>query len=157
MGESKLFGGDLGDCIVTFGGDRDLVGDGGLVKAIKEVGLCLELLHGARMVLARGVSVPSLLGSTMLGEGLPAYSLGMSSDILPSDRLLSSEIANLSTVAGERCRGVFGVGGAGLLAPIMFSKRARRSDTGFYGYHQHPNQTAHSQQTYNGRAVRVFF
>jgi hypothetical protein len=55
------FGGDFGDCTVTFGGDL-LVGDLGGEKAIMDVGLGFGVLHGIRpTVPARGVTVPAPL------------------------------------------------------------------------------------------------
>lgn len=132
-GDAYCFGGDFGDWTMTFGGDLDLdlVGDLGGEKAIIDVGLGLELLHGMRTVLARGVTVPAPFRFVRLGELRPIRSLGMSSDMRPSLLLLSSATASRSFGAGERCRGVAGAGCEGLLELIMFSNRARRSETGF--------------------------
>jgi hypothetical protein len=134
IGDPYCLGGDLGDWIMTFGGDLDLdldlVGDLGGEKAIMDVGLGLELLHGMRTVLARGVTVPAPFRFVRLGEFRPIRSLGMSSDMRPSLLLLSSATASRSFGAGERCRGVAGAGCEALLELIMFSKRARRSETG---------------------------
>jgi hypothetical protein len=66
--ESKDFGGDLGDCTITFGGDLDLAADLGGEKAIIEEGLGLGLLQGVRIVLARGVIEPAPLKFIRPGE-----------------------------------------------------------------------------------------
>jgi hypothetical protein len=55
----------------------------------------------------------------------------MSNDMRPSVLLLSSETANRSAGAGERFRGVAATGADDLFVLSKFSKRARRSDTGF--------------------------
>jgi hypothetical protein len=128
---SKDFGGDLGDCTMTLGGDLDLAADLGGEKAIIEVGLGFGLLHGMRIVLARGVTEPAPLKLFRLVELRFMWSRGMSNDLRPF-ALLSSETASRSVGAGERCRGVAGAGAGALLALSKFSKRARRSDTGFY-------------------------
>lgn len=155
IGESKDFGGDFGDCTMTLGGDLDLdfdflVGDLGGEKTIIDVGLGFGLLQGIRTLLDRGVTEPAPLRFVRLGEFLPRRSLGMSSDMRPSALLLSSATANRLVGAGERCRGVAGAGVEGLLEFIIFSKRARRSDTGFYiipSAHASPHITCHVQWT----------
>jgi hypothetical protein len=128
-------GGDLGDWIMTLGGDLDLdfdfLGDLGGEKAIIDVGLGLELLHGDRSVLERGVTEPAPFRFVKLGELRPARSRGMSNDMRPPP-LLSSATASRLLGPGERCRGVPGADGELLFALSIFSKRARRSDTGFY-------------------------
>lgn len=118
---------------MTFGGDldRDLVGDLGGEKATMEVGLGFGLLHGARRVLDRGVTVLAPWRLVRLGELKPACSLGISNDMRPSPLLPSSATASLLLGAGERCRGVVGFGAGALFALNMFSNLARRSDTGF--------------------------
>ena len=58
-------------------------------------------------------------------------SRGMSSEMRPSVRRLSSGAARWSGRPGERWRGV--AGADGLLALSMFSNWARSDDTGFYG------------------------
>jgi hypothetical protein len=128
---SKDFGGDLGDCTMTFGGDLDLAADLGGEKAIIEVGLGFGLLHGIRIVLARGVTEPAPLKFVRLGEDWSMCSRGMSKDMRPL-ALLSSDTASRSLGAGEERCGVEGAGGEALFAFSMFSKRARRSETGFY-------------------------
>jgi hypothetical protein len=146
----------LGDCTITFGGDLDLdfdflVGDLGGEKAIMDVGLGFGLLQGMRTLVARGVIEPAPRRFVKLGEFLPKRSLGMSSDIRPCALDLSSATANRSVGAGDRCRGVAGGAGAGgLLEFIMFSKRARRSDTGFYNIpsaYASAHMTCHVQWT----------
>jgi hypothetical protein len=134
---------------MTLGGDLDLdfdflVGDLGGEKAIMDVGLGLGLLHGMRTLVARGVTEPAPRRFVRLGEFLPKRSLGMSSDMRPSALLLSSATANRSVCAGDRCRGIAGTGAGGLLEFIIFSKRARRSDTGFYNI---PSAYASSHMT----------
>jgi hypothetical protein len=145
---------------MTFGGDLDLdfdlVGDRGGEKAIMDVGLGFGLLHGMRTVLARGVTEPTPLRFVRLGECRPIRSLGMSNDMRPSALLLSSSTASRSVGAGERCLGVAGAGGEALFVFIIFSNRARRSDTGFCNI-----LSAHSfsytiyHATHYGRAIRV--
>jgi hypothetical protein len=141
---------------MTFGGDLDLdlVGDLGRGKDIMDVGLGFGLLHGVRSVSDRGVTEPAPLRFVRLGELRPSCSLGMSWDFRPATRLLSSATARRSVGAGERWRGVVGAGGEDLFALIMFSKRARRSDTGFCIHCQRLALDQH-QLTYNGRAVHA--
>jgi hypothetical protein len=118
---------------MTLGGDRDRVGDLGDLggeKAIMDVGLGFGLLHGMRRVFDRGVTEPAPLRFVRLGDVRSVWSLGISSDMRPSALLLSST-ASRSAGAGERCCGVAGAGAEALFAFSMFSKRARRSDTGF--------------------------
>jgi hypothetical protein len=157
IGDPKDFGGDLGDWTMTFGGDldrdRDLVGDLG-AKAIMDDGRGFGLLQGARSVCDRGVTEPAPLRLVRLGELRPSCSLGMSSDLRPASRLLSSATARRSFGAGERWRGVTGAVVEDLFALSMFSKRARRSDTGFCIGRQRTARHRH-RATYNGRAVHV--
>lgn len=126
----------MGDWTKTFGGERARVGDLGGEKAIMLVGLGLGLLHGMRMVFARGVTEPAPLMLVRVWEVWFPSSLGMSRDMRPF-ALLSSATLRRSVGAGERCLGVAGVGGGALFALSMFSKRARRSDTGFCIHSQH--------------------
>jgi hypothetical protein len=148
----------LGDWTITLGGERDrdldLVGDLG-AKAIMDVGRGFGLLHGAaRSVLARGVTEPAPLRLVRLGELRPSCSLGMSRDLRLAILLLSSATASRSFGAGERWRGVAVAVVEGLFALSMFSKRARRSDTGFCLGRQRTALHRH-QATYNGRAVHA--
>jgi hypothetical protein len=138
ISESKDFGGDFGDWTMTFGGDLvrfggdlDLAADRGGEKAIIEEGRGFGLLHGVRIVLARGVTEPAPLKFIRLGELRSMGSRDMSSDMRPFP-LLSSDTASRSLGPGDRCCGVTGDCAGALLAFNRFSKRARRSDTGFY-------------------------
>ena len=139
-------GGDLGDCTVTFGGDLDLVGDLGGEKAIIEVGRGFPLLHGMRpRVLDRGVTEPVPLKSATLSELCDACSRGMSSDMRPSARLLSSGMGRRSLAPGERWRGV--AGADDLLVLRRFSNWARREDTGFYVHSKQVHIQVHGRLT----------
>lgn len=63
------------------------------------------------------------------------WSLGMSSDMRPSERRWSSDTARRSAGPGERWWGVAGAAG-GLFALRRFSNWARREETGFCGRRQ---------------------
>lgn len=137
-------GGDRGDCTVTFGGD--LVGDLGGEKAIMEVGRGFPLLQGMRpSVLERGVTEPVPLKSATFSELCDACSLGMSSDMRPSARLLSSGMGRRSLAPGERWRGA--AGADDLLVLRRFSNWARREDTGFYVHGKQVDVQVHGRLT----------
>jgi hypothetical protein len=138
IGGARFAGGDLGELTVSFGGERvrERVGDLGGEKATMDVGRGLGLLQGARSVDDRGVGLPLLLRSLTLGEVRSRWSRGMSSEMRPSVRRLSSVTARRSAGPGERWRGVAGAGAA-LFALRRFSNWARRDETGFYGRGQH--------------------
>lgn len=131
ISESLRFGGDCGECTVTFGGD--LVDERGGPNDIIDDGLGLGVLQGAnRPVRPRGVMEPPLLASRNWDAvGRPPFSRGMSSDIRPSALLWSSGMPRRSGVLGDVRRGVAGACVL-LLEPSMFSKWLRREDTGFY-------------------------
>ncbi len=57
------------------------------------------------------------------------FSLGISKDMRPSARLLSSGVARREMLAGDRCRGVAGVDD--LFTLSKFSNWARSEETGF--------------------------
>jgi hypothetical protein len=139
IGVFEECGGDLGELTRTRGGD--LVGDLGGEKATIEIGRGLELLHGVRMTLPRGVMEPLPVLSDKLGVELrPPFSLGMSNDMRPSVLFSSGARRPL----GEACEGVAGAGV--LFALSMFSKWLRREDTGFCSA-----VNAHSNRMYTCR------
>jgi hypothetical protein len=121
-----------------------------------EVGLGFGLLSGVRGALGPGVRSPCALSCLTGDEDRLWFGLGISNEIRPSARdLTSSGFSKRSAGQGDGClnEGVDGAGG-GLLPFNMFSKWLRREETGFCAFCE-LNSSDNGENAHDGGAICV--